>query len=203
MFLILATATFLSFAPVFFNQENCQLTSWLKIQSVNAVVRNDVQYTKSATGVEYYDYKIGDGQEAHIGDKVSMNIKGYLAGRQGWLYENTYESDEPVRLTLGKTPCIQGLELGIIGNENNGDLSKVADMAAMKKGGKRRLVIPSRLGYQSTSQEPIPRSDDLQRRLYSTVLNKERSVREKEALGDSIVGKIILDVELIRVKNIN
>lgn len=193
-----AAASFLSFATVFNHH-----STFPSVPSVNAVVRNDVQYTKSSTGLEYYDYRIGDGEEARVGDKVTINVKGYLAGRQGWLYEDTYSTDEPVRLTLGDTPCIRGLELGIVGNSENGKSGSIADITSMKKGGKRRLVIPSRLGYQSTNQEPIPRSEDLQRRLYSTVLNQVRSIREKEALGDSIVGKIILDIELVRVKHIN
>ena len=168
------------------------------LQNANAAItRNDVQYIKSQSGLEYYDYKLGEGIEAHLGDKVSVNVKGYLAGRQGWLYENTFDTDTPIRLILGQTPCIKGLELGITGDVEYNDITP------MKKGGKRRLVIPSRLGYQNTNEEPIPISDDLRRRLYSTVLNQERGRREKEALGDSLVGKIILDIELLRVKSIN
>ena len=192
-----AAASFLSFATVYNHH-----FALLSVPPVQAVVRNDVQYIKSSTGLEYYDYRIGDGEEARIGDKVSINVKGYLAGRQGWLYEDTYANDEPVRLTLGDTPCIRGLELGIVGNNGNEKSGSVADIASMKKGGKRRLVIPSRLGYQNTNQEPVPRSDDLQRRLYSTVLNQQRSALEKKSLGDSIVGEIILDIELVRVKHI-
>ena len=36
----------------------------------------------SSTGIEYYDYTIGDGPAAKFGDKVLYNYKGRLAGSQ-------------------------------------------------------------------------------------------------------------------------
>ena len=75
-------------------------------------------------------------------------------------------------------------------------------MPPMHKGDKRRLIIPSRLGYISKDQQPIPKSEDYQRRLYSTVLNQQRSAVESRALGgDSVVGELILDVQVMRLKN--
>ncbi|KAJ1438777.1 hypothetical protein B484DRAFT_444386 [Ochromonadaceae sp. CCMP2298] len=151
-------------------------------------------YTKSASGIEFYDYAIGEGANAKMGDKVAVNAKGFLAGRQGWLYLDTYAEDRPCRFVLGDatTPCIKGLELGIAGTE---------DMPAMKRGGKRRLVIPSRLGYRNRAQEPIPLEEGQQRRLYSTVLNSVRADREEAALGDSLTGNLVLDVQLRSLKS--
>lgn len=74
-------------------------------------------------------------------------------------------------------------------------------MPAMKQGGKRRLVIPSSLGYKSRDQQPLPAEEDQLRRLFSTVFNKERILREESAFGgDSITGRVVLDVELLRLK---
>lgn len=75
-------------------------------------------YVKSGTGVDFYDFNIGDGADAKVGDKVTLNIKGFLAGRQGWVFLNTYDSqsDNRIRLFLGVTPCIEGLKLGITGS---------------------------------------------------------------------------------------
>jgi FKBP-type peptidyl-prolyl cis-trans isomerase len=151
------------------------------------------EYSRSVgTGIEYYDYKIGDGASPKVGDKVVFNYKGRLAGRQGWIYDDTFvEGADPIRVVLGKGACIPGLEIGLEGDG--------ADMQPMRKGGKRRIVIPSKLGYTNKLQEPIPREYSQQQRLYSTVLNEVRDYHEKEALGDSIVGKLVLDVELLRV----
>lgn len=159
-----------------------------------AYANENAKYLKSHTGIEYYDYRVGDGPDVKNGDKVIFNYKGRLAGRQGWIYDDTYAA-EPVRIILGATPAIEGIEIGFIGDD------KI--MPAMKVGGKRRLVIPSRLGYKNKEQLPIPRDFGSRQRLYSTVLNDIRESREAEALGDSLVGRLVLDVDLIRVEKIN
>jgi FKBP-type peptidyl-prolyl cis-trans isomerase 2 len=86
---------------------------------------------------------------------------------------NTYDTYIFIIYSLGRDPVIKGLEEGLLG---------------MREGGKRRLLIPSALGYKSKQQLPIPRSFANRQRLYSTVLNTERTVREREALGADIAG---------------
>ena len=46
---------------------------------------------------------------------------------------------------------------------------------------------------------PIPRDAGMRNRLYSTVMNTERSERERKALGADIVGVILADVQITRV----
>jgi len=165
-------------------------------QGAIAADRNGVKYEgPSPSGVQWYDYRTSkvDGPVAKAGSKVGLNIKGYLAGRNGWQFLDTTQNEENlIRLTIGATPCIRGLELGLTGE---------GPLPPMHEGDKRRLIIPSRLGYQSSEQQPLPLSEDFRRRLFSTVLNAQRSQQEKKALGDSIVGELVLDVELFRVKN--
>ena len=43
------------------------------------VILNEYRKSKS-TGIEFYDYKIGEGPAAKFGDKVAYNYKGRLAG---------------------------------------------------------------------------------------------------------------------------
>jgi hypothetical protein len=157
------------------------------------------QYAKSSTGIEYYDYTLGDDCDdssekctAKMYDRVVFRYKGRLAGRQGWIFADTInDGSDPLRVTLGKTDCIEGLVLGIAGDGDS--------MLPMRKGGKRRLVIPARLGYKTKEQVPIPSDFGSRQRLYSTVLNEVRGGWERDALGDSLAGKVVLDVELLRV----
>jgi hypothetical protein len=147
-------------------------------------------YQKSSSGIEYYDYKVGDGRVIKKGDRVVLDYKGRLAGRQGWLYEDTFAGGEPVRINTQSSTVIEGLRQGLLGEGN---------MPAMNDGGKRRLLIPSRLGYQSKQDGPLPNDFGQRQRLWSTVLNPVRGDREKVALGDSLTGKLVLDVEVRRV----
>ena len=82
-----------------------------------------------------------------------MHYIGRLAGRQGWSFENTYNNGEPFRFTLGKDRVLAGLEEGIEG---------------MREGGRRRLIIPSKIGYVDKQIGPIPKSFSNRQRLYAT-----------------------------------
>jgi hypothetical protein len=88
-------------------------------------------FKTTSSGLKYLDIKLGSGLSVEFGNKVTFHYVGRLAGRQGKPFEDTY-ADEPYRITLGKDKIIAGLEEGLIG---------------MKEGGKRRLLIPSSLGY--------------------------------------------------------
>ncbi len=74
----------------------------------------------------------GEGAEVEHGDKVSMHYTGWLTnGRQ---FDSSLPRKQPFEFTLGKGMVIKGWDQGILG---------------MKVGGKRKLVIPPRLGYGS------------------------------------------------------
>jgi len=111
------------------------------------------------SGLQYADYDLGDGPEVTMGSRVNFYWTGRLAGRQGYVFESARDQREPYRITLGESPIIKGLEEGLLG---------------MRQGGKRRLIIPSYLGYTSENVGPFPSSDSQRRRLYSTVFNAVR-----------------------------
>lgn len=76
------------------------------------------------------DVKVGTGKEAKAGDKVTVHYRGTLTN--GTKFDASYDRNEPFSFTLGKGEVIQGWDEGVAG---------------MKEGGKRKLVIPSELGY--------------------------------------------------------
>lgn len=195
-------ASVLSSSPS--KSEGTSLSYMFRPHAVNAMERNGVTYTKSALqGLEYYDYPAKSSSKplpvVSRGKNVVLNVRGYLAGRQGWIFLDTFNSaiGEAVRIqNLGEADCspavIKGLEVGLLGDDNG--------MQAMRKGDKRRLILSSQLGYQNEGQAPQPADEGAKRRLFSTVLNPVRGRREEAAFGgDSIVGKIILDTEVVRI----
>lgn len=195
-------ASVLSSSPS--KSEGTSLSYMFRPNAANAMERNGVTYTKSALqGLEYYDYPAKSSSKplpvVSRGKNVVLNVRGYLAGRQGWVFLDTFNSaiGEAVRIqNLGEADCspavIKGLEVGLLGDDNG--------MQAMRKGDKRRLILSSQLGYQNEGQAPQPADEGAKRRLFSTVLNPVRGRREEAAFGgDSIVGKIILDTEVVRI----
>jgi FKBP-type peptidyl-prolyl cis-trans isomerase len=119
--------------------------------------------------------------------KVNVHITGRLLGKQGWIFEDSLAAGEdPFRLDLGTGTVIVGLEEGLQG---------------MRVGGRRRIVIPSAVGYTNRSLEPIPRDFGNRQRLYTTVMNTVRIEREQQALGADLAGMVVMDVQLIRLRN--
>jgi peptidylprolyl isomerase len=92
----------------------------------------DIQVTTTASGLQYADVEAGTGQAAKAGDTVSMLYTGYLT--DGTIFDSNVASGQPFDFTIGQGQVIQGWDEGIVG---------------MKQGGKRRLILPSALGYGS------------------------------------------------------
>lgn len=76
------------------------------------------------------DLVVGTGDEAVSGKKVTVNYSGTLT--DGSKFDSSYDRGVPFSFTLGLGEVIQGWDLGVNG---------------MKVGGKRKLTIPSSLGY--------------------------------------------------------
>jgi FKBP-type peptidyl-prolyl cis-trans isomerase len=82
------------------------------------------------TGLKYVDQKIGAGPEAKAGDAVQVHYTGWLL--DGTKFDSSRDRNQPFRFKLGAGQVIKGWDEGVAG---------------MKVGGKRRLTIPSELGY--------------------------------------------------------
>ena len=82
------------------------------------------------SGLRYTDLAPGEGAEAKAGDVVSVHYTGWLVN--GTKFDSSRDRNVPFRFKLGSGQVIKGWDEGVAG---------------MKIGGKRRLVIPSELGY--------------------------------------------------------
>jgi len=83
-------------------------------------------------GMKIETLKEGAGAEAKNGDTVTVHYTGTL--ENGTKFDSSLDSGTPFSFTLGTGEVIQGWDLGVLG---------------MKVGGKRKLTIPSKLGYGS------------------------------------------------------
>lgn len=82
------------------------------------------------TGLAYIDLVQGTGAMAKPGDKVSVHYTGTFA--DGRRFDSSVDRNKPFTFTLGAGQVIKGWDEGV---------------AAMKVGGKRKLMIPSNLAY--------------------------------------------------------
>jgi FKBP-type peptidyl-prolyl cis-trans isomerase len=99
----------------------------------------------TASGLQYWDLKVGDGAVAASGDIVRVHYTGWLI--DGTKFDSSRDhGGEPLRFWLGKGNVIKGWDEGVVG---------------MKVGGKRQLHIPARLGYGARGTGRIPPNADL------------------------------------------
>jgi FKBP-type peptidyl-prolyl cis-trans isomerase FkpA len=101
------------------------------------------EYVTAESGLKYRDVKVGDGQEAKTGSRVTVHYTGWLTS--GKKFDSSRDRNEPYSLTL-PGEVIDGWNEGIPG---------------MKVGGKRILVIPPELGYGGRRKGDIPPNSEL------------------------------------------
>jgi FKBP-type peptidyl-prolyl cis-trans isomerase len=97
--------------------------------------------TKTDSGLEYWDIRIGNGDLAKEGSHVRVHYTGWLTN--GKKFDSSFDAGKPLDFTIGNGEVIKGWEEGVSG---------------MKVGGKRQLRIPPALGYgaEGTPGGPIP-----------------------------------------------
>jgi FKBP-type peptidyl-prolyl cis-trans isomerase len=94
--------------------------------------------TKTASGLEYWDIKVGTGPVAHSGQRVQVQYTGWLTN--GKKFDSSVGTGKPFEFTLGAGQVIKGWDEGIAG---------------MKPGGKRQLRIPPDLAYGPAGYPPV------------------------------------------------
>jgi FKBP-type peptidyl-prolyl cis-trans isomerase len=90
----------------------------------------DVELIQVKDGLKIEDIVVGAGDEVQVGDRISIDYTGTLL--DGSKFDSSVDRGVPFQTRIGVGQLIQGWDIGIIG---------------MKKGGKRKLTIPSELGY--------------------------------------------------------
>jgi FKBP-type peptidyl-prolyl cis-trans isomerase len=86
--------------------------------------------TKTASGLEYWDIKVGTGAVAQSGHEVKVDYTGWLT--DGKKFDSSVGTGHPFGFMLGASQVIKGWDEGVAG---------------MKVGGKRQLRIPPDLAY--------------------------------------------------------
>jgi FKBP-type peptidyl-prolyl cis-trans isomerase FkpA len=93
--------------------------------------------TKTLSGLRYQDIAPGRGAEATAGRTASVHYTGWLPN--GEKFDSSRDRNEPFSFLVGAGQVIAGWDEGVAG---------------MKVGGRRKLVIPSSLGYGTAGVPP-------------------------------------------------
>jgi FKBP-type peptidyl-prolyl cis-trans isomerase len=93
---------------------------------------------KTESGLQYWDIKVGTGEEAKSGDKVRVHYTGWFTS--GKKFDSSVDARQPYSFTLGQGNVIKGWDEGVTG---------------MKVGGKRQLRIPPELAYGDAGYKNI------------------------------------------------
>ncbi len=109
--------------------------------NTNAPTKVTGDGVKTASGLQYWEIRVGIGQEAKEGSHVRVHYTGWLT--TGKKFDSSVDAGKPFDFTIGNGEVIKGWEEGVAG---------------MKVGGKRQLRIPPNLGYgaDGTPGGPIP-----------------------------------------------
>jgi FKBP-type peptidyl-prolyl cis-trans isomerase len=99
----------------------------------------------TASGLKYTDLVAGTGASPQKGQTVTVHYTGTLTN--GKKFDSSYDHGRPADFRIGVGSVIKGWDEGLM---------------SMKVGGKRRLVIPSALGYGPEGRPPdIPGNSTL------------------------------------------
>lgn len=96
----------------------------------NTFIDPNVEVITTASGLQYQDLVVGDGETAVAGNTVRVHYTGWLL--DGTKFDSSKDRGEPFSFPLGAGRVIAGWDEGVAG---------------MQVGGKRLLIIPAALGY--------------------------------------------------------
>jgi FKBP-type peptidyl-prolyl isomerase-like protein len=91
------------------------------------------------SGLKYTDLVIGTGAMPQKGQTVSVHYTGTL--ENGQEFDSSRSKGKPMEYKFGVQPMIQGWDEGV---------------STMRVGGRRKLVVPAKLGYGQAGRPGIP-----------------------------------------------
>ncbi len=97
---------------------------------------------ETPSGLKYIDLVVGTGAMPENGKRVSIHYTGTL--ENGNKFDSSMDKGVPFKYVVGQMPLIKGWEEGL---------------STMRVGGKRKLIIPSHLGYGKRGSPPVIPSD--------------------------------------------
>ena len=98
----------------------------------------------TASGLKIHDEKVGDGPSPRMGQTVRVHYIGRF--ENGQEFNNSYQMGQPAEFRLG----------GVIEGWNEA-------LQTMKVGGKRKIWVPSKIGYGAQGKAPtIPPNANLE-----------------------------------------
>ena len=109
-------------------------------------------------GLVIEDFVEGDGDELLAGRIATVHYTGYLT--KGTTFDSSVTRGTPASFVIGKGKVIKAWDQGMLG---------------MKVGGKRRLLVPSALGYGPRTAGKIPPNSDLVFTVELLAVSKEPS----------------------------
>jgi FKBP-type peptidyl-prolyl cis-trans isomerase len=109
--------------------------------NTNAPTKVTGDGVKTASGLIYWDIRVGNSDLAKEGSHVRVHYTGWLTN--GKKFDSSVDAGKPFDFTIGNGEVIKGWEEGVAG---------------MRAGGKRQLRIPPDLAYgaDGTPGGPIP-----------------------------------------------
>ena len=98
--------------------------------------KKETKMTKTPSGLQYEDVKVGTGESPKKGQMAVVHYTGWLweNGAKGKKFDSSVDRGQPFSFPVGQGRVIKGWDEGV---------------ATMKVGGKRILLIPPDLGYGS------------------------------------------------------
>lgn len=123
--------------------------------------RGTVQSSKKLrSGLVTKDYRLGEGESAEPGDRLSLHYRGYLP--DGSIFDQSVAGSSPFQFILGDRMLIPGWNQGLAG---------------MRAGGLREVFIPAKLAYGKKGTKGVPPSTPLRFTFELVALDKAASAQ--------------------------